>query len=120
LTVSEQLQAIVAAVTRHRFTYNTESELQRQLAEVFAAAGIPVRAEHRLASGRVDFMAFEAIGIEVKVKGQPVAVLRQLQRYATDPECAALVLISGRSKHRCPSVLEGKPVLVIPLWAQFL
>lgn len=121
MATPEQIRAVQAAVRAKRFIYNNEKHLQVMLAATFSDAGIPARAEHPLGNGRVDFMLWEDVALEVKVKGSPAAVLRQLQRYAADPACGALVLVTGRRKlGAVPPVLEGKPVFVISLWATCL
>jgi hypothetical protein len=120
-SLAERLEAIAAAIMAHRYTFTSEAMFQAQVAQVLEAAGIPAVREAPLGDGRVDFMAWASIGVELKIKGSPAAVMRQLQRYAADPACAALVLVTARrALGHVPPVLEGKPTKVVALWRTFL
>jgi hypothetical protein len=60
------------------------------------------------------------IGIEVKVKGTPANVARQLQRYAGSDRVDALVLATTVHTHRAmPATLGGVPVHVAYLSKPF-
>lgn len=60
----------------------------------------------------VDFLV-EGVAVEVKVDGSPMAVTRQLHRYAEHDQVRELVLVTTRAKHRSiPPTLRGKPVAV--------
>lgn len=109
------LDALHDAVARTRFTYNDEDELQEALAMVLRARGLDVRREVRLNSrDRIDLLVGR-VGVEVKIAGKPVSVLRQLARYAESPELDELVLVTSRVRHQAPDELNGKKVTVICL-----
>ena len=60
-------------------------------------------------------------GVEIKIKGSPSSVGRQLIRYAESKAIDQLILVTGRSQlGRLPVELLGKPLLVINLWETFL
>lgn len=82
---------------------------------------VTVQPEHALSAGdRIDyFLPQYGIGIEVKVKGSPLQVGRQLERYASHPQIKHLVLITTRYTHGgLAGALDGlvsTPVTVIRL-----
>jgi hypothetical protein len=107
---------LVELITDHRFTYRDERQLHDGLAELFADHQVPVQREAPLrGSDRIDFLAGR-VGIEVKTRGFPAAVLRQLQRYATSDRVDALVLVTTVARHSTlPAAIGGKPLLIASL-----
>lgn len=110
---------VTAAIAGRVYQFSTEEDLQAALTAALQAAGLPAEREVRLtAAERIDLLAGD-IGIEVKIKGSPAQVLRQLTRYADTGRCSALVLVSTRALHRTlhGKVLNGVPVSVVaPAW----
>jgi hypothetical protein len=105
----------VARILRlYRFTYTTEDDLQRGIAEALTEAEAPFTREFQMDSGRIDFMVHAAceVGIEVKVGGSPSAVGRQLMRYLKDDGLRGLVLVTSRRGHR-KLLAPGKPFEVV-------
>lgn len=102
------------ATALREFTYRQDSEdtLQQGVALALGVWGVLYQREARLTDGaRIDFwLPEEQIGIEVKVDGSPLAVSRQLLRYArTKPK--GLILLTSRMRHRnIPATLAGVPV----------
>ena len=108
-----QVLAVLQAVD---FTYADEYDLQEAIAAALTAAGLPAAREVPLGALRVDVLVGR-IGVEVKIKGSPSDVVRQLQRYAHSDRIDELVLATTRSAHLAvPQTLAGKPVHVCPLW----
>lgn len=107
---------IVAAVRRAaaRLRFTTEAHLQEGLARLFAEAGIDARPQARLSRrDRPDFL-IGTVAIEVKVKGSPAEVRRQLARYVSHDAVTAVVLVTRRARHReLAGQLGGKPVHVV-------
>ncbi|MGE0444527.1 MAG: hypothetical protein AB7P99_04810 [Vicinamibacterales bacterium] len=70
--------------------------LDRVLRQILPAEEISP--EHALSeASRIDYyLPRVQVGIEVKVKGSPSEVARQLDRYADEPGIGQLVLITGR------------------------
>jgi len=116
-----RLEDIAGVIGRHRYRYESEIQLQGQLAVVLAAAGVPFDREVSLGKGeRIDFLSAEPyglnIGIEVKVLGSRAAVARQLFRYAGYSDISALILVTDRTQLALmPSVIRGVPVEVVNL-----
>lgn len=119
IDLHQQLEELLSA---HRFSYNTELELQNQLAEVFGKASHDFSREHRFAESkqRVDFM-FPSFGtaVEVKIDGGFNAHLRQCQGYAKHEEVAGVILICPHA-FSIPASLGGKPFFVIQMWTRTL
>lgn len=103
---------------RWRFNYQKEKDLQDGIETVLRAAGVEFEREKNLVEfGTIDFLLRGGIGIEVKIKGSPADVIRQLHRYAQSPQIASLVLVTGKLSHgrSFPAELQAKPLYVVHL-----
>ena len=105
----------------YRYNFGTEIALQDGIERVLKENGIGHRREVRLGdAGIIDFMV-ERIGVEVKIKGSPSAVGRQVLDYLGRPELDEIVVVTSRalsaSYLRVPE-LAGKKVTVVDLWTQ--
>lgn len=118
ITVGQVLEAI----EDFRFTYDNEVELQSAIALAFADRHVPYEREARLGADlKIDFLIPGGIGVEIKIKGSPSEVARQLLAYANRPEITCLVLVTARAAlSRLPAMLLGKKLYVVPLWRTFL
>jgi|SRR5579871_1510032 len=116
------VKSIVEAIRTHKFIYVTEKELQEGIAQVLKEKNIPFEREKRIGPKEViDFLVAGCIGLEVKTKGSPSDVARQLLAYAACECVKELVLVTGRARlGRLPEELLGKKIHVITLWANFL
>lgn len=115
-------EAIVEALRGFRYLYSNERELQLGVARALKAKGIPFVREKDLgrAGGTIDFMVGR-VGIEVKIKGSPSAVARQLMRYCECDEVEEIILFTGAARlGALPTALRGKRLLVVTLWASML
>jgi hypothetical protein len=114
-------EALIRLVTGYKYMVAAEHEFQNGVAQVLELHGISHWREHDLGEefGRIDFyLPATRIGMELKVKGSPSEVLRQLHRYALSPEIDALVLLTGRSRLSvAPAEINRKPVLSAALWS---
>lgn len=117
-----KVEGVIAAIQSYRFTFDNELELQAGIAQAFTAKNIPFTREARLGDDlKIDFMVPEGIGIEVKIKGSPSDVARQLLSYANRPEVVCLVLVTAKiGLGKLPLELLGKRLFVVPLWRSFL
>ena len=71
--------------------------------------------------GTIDFLIDGKIGLEIKIKGSPSAVTRQLMRYFECAMLKELVLVTGRAKlWNLPREILGKRLTVVSLWETFL
>jgi hypothetical protein len=112
---------VAAAIGRQARTlrYTTERELQDALAVLFAAGGLEADRERPLGvADRPDFLAAGGVAVEVKVKGSPAELARQIRRYAAYPAVTGIVVVTNRARHRgMPAEIDGKPVQVVFLSA---
>lgn len=111
-----------ARLLRERsFTFSTEKELQDAIAATLDEMKIAYIREYHLS--RLDIIDFylwcSGIGIEVKIKGNGDAVVRQLMRYAECDQIKSLILVSSRLKHWVPPQLCGKPVEKVAVMRTF-
>ena len=87
--------------------------MQVAIAEHLDRHGFAPRREVILTDAdRIDILVGRT-GIEVKIAGAPLAVARQLQRYAHSPDIDVLILATTRASHcaELPPVLAGKPLI---------
>jgi hypothetical protein len=111
--MTETVDRILELCRTIRCQTATERELQDAL-EVLLRANFPsVTREAQLGpKDIVDFLV-DDVAVEVKVDGSPMAVTRQLQRYAQHERVQSLVLVTTRAKHRSVAgELQKKPVRV--------
>lgn len=101
-------------ISRYRFNYSNEQDLQQGIERVLLAASVEFEREVRLTShDRIDFMAGD-VGIEVKVGHTPAQVMRQIHRYAQLEPIKELLVVTSRCRHAAiPELVNEKPVVVI-------
>lgn len=112
--VRADVGALMRALRNHQFNFNDEAELQRGIALALETEGIAFLPEHWLSSrDRIDFLV-GVLGVEVKIKGVPNAVIRQVHRYAQIVAIEAVVVITGSMKVAAalPDEMNGKPIYV--------
>ncbi len=106
-----EVEAILAALSALRIAPSaSEMALHSGIAEGLRTAGIPCAHEAKLAPRcRIDFLAGEGVGIEIK-RGKPNrrVLLSQLGRYAACPQVNALIVVVERSAN-LPATIGGKP-----------
>ena len=108
---------IAAVIGAGRYSWQTEADLQSEIAADLARHGFDARREVALTDGdRIDILSGR-VGIEVKIKGSASSVARQLQRYAHSPDVDTLILATTRPHHRpgMPPAIGGKPLVVAVL-----
>lgn len=107
----------LSALELARFRFSSELELQAGIAEVLTGAGVSFEREARIGDREmIDFLIAGDIGLEVKISGSPVEIVRQLQAYAYTGRVAYLILATSRRRHGVmPPILNGVPVDVVYL-----
>lgn len=97
----------IYSVSGIRFIKDDEKKVQAHIKKLFPEA----TSEYFLTpKDKIDFIFLEhGIGIEVKIKGQPSSIIRQLERYAESPLINELILVTAKSIS-VPPILKGKKV----------
>lgn len=112
--------SIVEFLKQYKYPVGNEVAFQEMLDTVLRDGGFNVIREFNLGfgHGRIDFyLPEQKIGIELKVKGSPSEVIRQMHRYAQSELVDSLVLVTGRARLDFGSKeLNGKPLLIACLW----
>lgn len=93
-----------------RFIVSDEKQLQEQLFKLFSSSIelLGIQKEYSLGeNGRVDFWVAGA-AIEVKTKGSPMAIYRQLKIYAAHESVKEIILITAKSM-TLPVSINNKP-----------
>lgn len=120
----QSLGSFVELLKTYRYSVGSEDSFQRSLEQVLLRHRIAFRREHQLGPeyGRIDFyLPDRKFGIELKVKGSPSQVLRQLHRYAQCPDIGALILMTARARlGLAPASINGRPVVAVAVWEGLL
>lgn len=107
---------IVEILSKYRFNFGNEMELQDGIALALAGAGVSFVREVQIGNGRIDFMVGD-VGIEVKVGGSLSALTRQAHRYLQSDKLSGLVVVSSRTFHDLPDMLNDKPLRCVSMIA---
>lgn len=123
--MSEQVAAmhcivITKLLQRHRFRYGSEKELQDGVEHILRQCKFSFGREVPVEGGIIDFIVRMAdgsrIGLELKIKGSPTAVLQQLGRYSANSDLSAIILVTARLQlSNLPKSLNGIPLVACPL-----
>jgi hypothetical protein len=115
MTALDRLEAIHQHLSRFRFYFTNERELQAGLLNALDMGGFKAKSEFRLTpQDRLDFFA-EGVAIEVKIGGSAADVMRQVSRYAEHDLVQGILLVTTKAKHSLPTTFNGKPLLVLSL-----
>lgn len=108
----QDVGAVMGALSRHRFTFQNEAELQAGIERALATDGVTFQREAALNErDRIDFLVLGTLGVEVKIKGGANSVIRQIHRYAcSSVEAVLLVTSSLKLAAALPSEMNGKQV----------
>lgn len=116
--------ALNKLIRAHRFHFKNESDLQDGIEQVLKKAGVAYEREKALGDfGIIDFLIDGRLGVEIKIKGSPSAVARQVLDYLKDSRIEEVVVISTRvfaSRYLKSKGLSLKKITVIDLWECFL
>jgi hypothetical protein len=116
----DTLATLHSLLRRHRLPLHDEKATQQALADLLVQEGIAFSREHILGPrDTIDFLLEGWLGVEIKLKGQPSAIVRQCERYCAHERIQQLVLVTAKSM-RLPSSLHGKPTTQIFLGQSWL
>lgn len=111
---------LVFLLERCRLDYTDEIDLHDKLFNLLDGWRFAVEREVRLSpKERIDFVVGGSIGIEVKIKGDKLAIYRQMVRYAAFDQLKRLILVSSVAIG-LPDTINGKPVAVVSLGGAWL
>ena len=114
------ISGFIEILKSYRYSVGSEDTFQSGVEQALQWHGIVFFREHHLGPeyGRIDFYVPDVkVGIELKVKGSPSQVLRQLHRYAHSPDISALILLTARARLAfSPMQINGRPFVSVPVW----
>lgn len=130
---AERLHVILDALGGKRFPLEDEKQTQAAISKVLDDTFDHWSREVRIAGGIIDFVVgvyepsppplrsvrLVSIGIEVKLKGTPRDIARQLRGYAAEDGLDGLVLVTAKAM-ALPGMIGGKPVAVFDLGRAWL
>lgn len=121
--MNHQLTNLLQWLSLQRFHASVEKQTQADVEAALLAAGYSAVREKRLSDADiVDFMVTIGglnVALEVKTKASPMAIYRQLERYAQHDTVQAIVLLTGTAMN-LPETINGKPAAVASLGAGWL
>ncbi len=91
-----------------------EKVMQSSISDVLKEAGIKFERERRLEDGQIDFLV-GSVGLECKLAGSWVEVLRQLTKYAKDDCIQEILVVTTKAVHHQKldgRTLQGKLIRV--------
>lgn len=117
---------VVSTLSSYRFLAHDERRLYEGLSHALTEVGFAFERERVLVYpdrrvGRLDYyLPATRLAIEVKVRGQHAAVIRQITRYANHHEVAAVLLVTTMARlAHAPESLAGKPVQCLRITGAF-
>lgn len=112
---------LISTLSRLRFRFTTEKDLQDGFEKVFWENGIPFQREFSISErDRLDFLV-DGIALEVKIKGSLPDLVRQISRYARHDDIREILVVgTPRWIPRVPEAIEGKPVYGLRLVGSLL
>lgn len=109
-------EEIVTLLNQHRFRGRDEEDYQEAIESILCQLDIPYLREEDLSPrDRIDFL-LGSTGVEVKTKGSPNAITRQLARYARSERIENLVLVSSQIRLlQVPDTILNVPITTVAL-----
>ncbi len=112
--------SVLHALKTVRFIISDEKDLHEQVSAALDGSGIEHTREVIIGPReRVDFLIFDGIAVEVKIKGGKLAIFRQLKRYAESDLVKEIILLSSVSMG-LPLSINGRPAHFLSLGEQWL
>lgn len=109
--------ALFYELEKHRFMVQDEKALQLAIYKVISEACEPqnVQREYVLdKKNTIDFLVYDSIGVEVKIKGQKREIYKQCVRYCSFERISHLLLLTSVSMG-FPQTINGKDCYVLNL-----
>lgn len=111
---SNRLEEIVAILSRYKFRFISETQLQQGISSALTMSCVDHQREVRLdPQSRLDFLCDEGLAIEVKVSGNfcHSTLVRQLHRYAASERVNSILVVANKYIQPLPATMNGKPIL---------
>lgn len=118
------IQAVKDSLKFISHAYSNEKELQDVISDAFTSNNIPHQREVESGRGFIDFVVFENVIVEIKIKGSALQVTRQVIRYLEDDRFRSAIIITTKPMILPMSEIkingEIKKIESIDLWRQFM
>lgn len=114
-----KLQQLFDFLSSIKIPHASESEMQQTIEKALTQGGYQFSREHRLSDKDVIDFLVDGVGIECKVKGQPMAIHRQAERYLRHDEVEAIIIVTA--KHMgTPGLYNEKPIEIVKVGKSWL
>jgi hypothetical protein len=107
------VEDVADLLTNYKIPHSSEIEMQSAIAKILASEGVQFVREKVLSKKDVvDFLVEGGVAIECKVKGRPLSIHRQLERYAGYDDVNGIILFSAVHMG-VKSEINGKPAYMV-------
>ena len=110
---------LVKFIEHLRLPLNNEKELQAAFAHELRRVDAGYAREVSLGDGDIIDFLIGDVGLEMKIKGQRMAIYRQCERYCGHDRLQALVLATNVAMGM-PAAINGKPIFIASLGRAWL
>lgn len=112
----DRVEIIRNSLSSVKCAASCEKELQDVIERVFLRKGVPFQREVRTTGGFIDFVVFDRIVVEIKIKGSGIQAARQVLRYLEDERFDTGVIVTTKAMQ----IPESLNIEVISLWRNFI
>lgn len=103
------INSIIQKISLCRFNISNEKVLQQQIFTILSIDFPELIREYKLDKESIIDFYLNGIGIEVKIKGSPKSIYRQLERYSNSEKINVLVLLTSKTLG-LPQQINNKPI----------
>ncbi len=110
LNTLEKVRVIFSLLDKKQYSLHSEKFVQTEIYNILRDhSSFSVKREYRLSNKHIiDFIIDDGIGVEVKVKGSAVSILKQCESYCGYDDIHTLILITSKSMG-FPCSIKTKP-----------
>ncbi len=106
------IKHLFSILSKERIPISNEKEAQAHIANTLTSAEIKYERERAINPGDIPDFFIDGIAIEVKIKGNAMAIFKQCERYCKSEQVKQLILITNRSMG-FPEKINGKSCYVL-------
>lgn len=91
------IDKIFKVLSSKKISLLNEKKTQDEIENLFINNSIPYKREYKLSDNDIiDFLLYDNIGVEVKIKAPARTIFRQCKRYCEHDEISKIILVSGK------------------------
>jgi len=110
---------ILTIINSYKFRIDDEIKLHNQIDKVLTDHGVDFKREHRLSNRDIVDFFIDGIALEIKIKGRPMPIYRQCERYC-EHDCVTDIILATSKSMGLPEDINSKPAYLINLSSNLL